>query len=132
MLVPCACGATTFEIYESFKQILDVKQPNPRAPITIAAKPHKIKMYEVLATLVTVKPDFVLGMGRFESEMLPPIQLLFKKEGPFDSIESKLGVAMLSFLDACHSSFENLEKTDQKRFGPVYESIKQARSFCNK
>ena len=57
--IPCVLAATTYEIYESFKQILRIERESK-----IILKPQKIKLYEVLARLSEIKPEFIYSMGR--------------------------------------------------------------------
>jgi hypothetical protein len=45
VLVPCALGAVTYEIYESFKSIVFAKQISKRHAITFENKPHKVKLF---------------------------------------------------------------------------------------
>lgn len=66
VLIPCALAATTYEIYDNFKDILEPKlQPHKRkVEFTIEGKPHKIKLYHLLTTIASVKPEFIFTMGR--------------------------------------------------------------------
>ena len=126
MLVPCALGAITYELYESFKAILFAKQisirhfnfvPKKRHPIEFQSKPHKIKLFAVLTKLVSVKPEFVLSMGRLTEDMLPTIELLLKKDSKkIDKLEFKMLESMLTFITECENSYQKMEGIDQTRF----------------
>jgi len=109
VLVPCALAATTFEIYDSFKQIL--RSTESRQGIEFKNKPLKIKLFEVLASLVSSKPEFILGMGRFTDDILPVIKLMLKKQ-ELDSLETKLKHQMETFISACKDAYALLDKID--------------------
>lgn len=47
VLIPCCLSATTFEIYDSFKQILYMPPPK-KVRVATPAKPQKIKLFAVL------------------------------------------------------------------------------------
>ena len=114
--IPCGLAAITFEIYESFKSILKSK-----------ATAQRIKLYAVLAKLVTVKPEFVFAMGRLDDDFLPPVEVLFAPSTDivsFGALDKKLAISMCKFLQACCSQYGNLEELDQQRFNPNLIKIK--------
>ena len=59
-------------------------------------------MYTVLTKLAAVKPEFIFAMGRLEDDFLPPVQELFVGNiSTFTALESKLALAMASFIQEC-------------------------------
>lgn len=82
VLIPCCLSATTFEIYESFRSLLDTdkfafyqhRQAKHHA-IQLQSMAQKIKLLEALSTLVRAKPEFVLGMGRLSEDVLPLVRI---------------------------------------------------------
>jgi len=82
--VPCCLAATTYEIYDNFKQILEtnnIKFYEHRLAkghsIQLPSPAQKIKLLEALSVLVKTKPEFVLGMGRLSEDVLPLIRVHF-------------------------------------------------------
>ena len=133
VLVPCALGAITFEIFESFKSILFAKRLSARHPIVFENKPHKVKLFQVLKNLVTVKPEFILGMGRLTDDIMPTIQLLLKKDtDDLDKLEVKLLNSMRDFIEACGTSYDKMEEIDQTRFQKVNAQIKDVKMDLDK
>lgn len=62
---------------------------------------------------MTVKPEFVLGMGRLTDDILPTITLIMKKEtSDLDKMEVKMLESMKEFINACSFSYSKMEEID--------------------
>ena len=79
-------------------------------------------MYQVLAKIAEVKPEFIFSMGRLKDDFLPPITLLYgigrdeARISNFDNLERKLSLSMLNFLTRSKKAYEHehlLEEIDK-------------------
>ena len=127
--IPCVLAATTYELYDNFKQILKLETQKRRETV-IQAKPQKIKMYDVLARISEIKPDFIYSMGRLQDHILPPITIVMSLK-EWDQLSKKLFEAMKKFLSTTLKSYTKMEKIDQDRFRENYDKVKQMSEEIN-
>jgi tellurite resistance protein len=65
VVISCALSSITYELLPNIMSI--IKQSGK------LSLPHKIKVYEIMATIVDTKYEFLFSMKRLECEIMPLI-----------------------------------------------------------
>jgi cephalosporin-C deacetylase-like acetyl esterase len=67
--IPCALSILAYEYYQNFLAVLKYLRQGDAS--STSGIQHKLRVLDLLSIIQELKPEFLLSMGRFDTEIQP-------------------------------------------------------------